>query len=140
MWFVAIIDFDYRYLAIVCAHSLCLFGSNHVYRTVTGSKVSSATLYLLRFNRTYLVLFVLAILPFIYEQLAPMPYTSLSSKHLSTFSGPTDLNTPLKCRVSTTDFQHPPFQGQNIPEPLDICAKLVAFRAGRRAGNVITDG
>ena len=71
-----------------------------------------------------------------------MPYTSLSSKHLSTFSGPlaTDSNTPLKCRVSTTDFQHPPFQGQNVPEPLDICAKLVAFRDGRREGNVTTDG
>ena len=45
--------------------------------------------------------------------------------------------TPLKCRVSMTDFQHPPFQGQNIP---DICAKLVTFRDGRREGNVATDG
>ena len=67
-----------------------------------------------------------------------MPYTSLSSNSPSTFSVPA--NTALKCRVSVTDFQHMPLQGQNVAEPLDICAKLVAFRDGRREGNVTTDG
>jgi len=38
------------------------------------------------------------------------------------------------------DFQHPLLQGQNNPEPLDICAKLVAFREGRREGDAIFGG
>jgi hypothetical protein len=65
-----------------------------------------------------------------------MPYTSLSSNNPTTL----EPAAPLKCRVSMTDFQHPPFQGQKVPEPLDICAKLVAFRDGRREGNVTFDG
>lgn len=65
-----------------------------------------------------------------------MPSTSLSSNHLS---GPSDSVRPsLKCGVSA-DFEYPHFQGHNIPEPLDICAKLVAFREGRKEGNVIID-
>jgi hypothetical protein len=68
-----------------------------------------------------------------------MPNTSLSSNHLSTSSG-LDSDRPLKGRVPVSDSQYPPFQGRNIPEPLDICAKLIAFRDGRKEGNAITDG
>ena len=37
-----------------------------------------------------------------------------------------------------TGFQHPPLQEEIIPEPLGVCAKLVAVRDGRKEGDVIT--
>ena len=50
------------------------------------------------------------------------------------FSGPD--KRPVKSRVSIADFQ----RGQNIPEPPNICAKLVTFREGRKEGDDIFSG